>query len=54
MKDLANRDRYEVLKRDLAASFRSDREAYTNGKNEYIRALMVKARNEDMEKNQSH
>ncbi|MDZ8094027.1 MAG: GrpB family protein [Nostoc sp. DedQUE05] len=46
--------RYEVLKRDLAASFRSDREAYTNGKNDYIRAVMVKARNEDMGKNQNH
>ncbi|MEH2083139.1 MAG: GrpB family protein [Nostoc sp.] len=45
--------RYEVLKRDLAASFRSDREAYTNGKNEYIRAVMVKARNEEIGKSQS-
>lgn len=46
--------RYETLKRDLAASFRSDREAYTNGKNDYIRAVMVKARCEDMGKSQSH
>jgi len=42
--------RYEALKRDLAASFRSDREAYTNGKNEYIRAVMSKARCEEMGK----
>ncbi|MBE8967772.1 GrpB family protein [Nostocales cyanobacterium LEGE 12452] len=54
MKDLANRDRYKALKRDLATSFRSDREAYTNGKNEYIRAVMVKARIEKMGKSQSH
>ncbi|WP_445631337.1 hypothetical protein [Nostoc sp. DSM 114167] len=54
MKDLSNGDRYEVLKRDFTASFRSDREADTNGKNDYIRALMVKARNQDMGKNQSH
>ncbi|MEH2151117.1 GrpB family protein [Nostoc sp.] len=46
--------RYEALKRDLAASFQSDREAYTNGKNDYIRALMVKARCENMGKSQSH
>jgi GrpB-like predicted nucleotidyltransferase (UPF0157 family) len=46
--------RYEVLKRDLAASFRSDREAYTNGKNDYICAVMVKARCEKMGKSQSH
>ncbi|MEH2086571.1 GrpB family protein [Nostoc sp.] len=46
--------RYETLKRDLAASFRSDREAYTNAKNDYIRAVMVKARCEDMGKSQSH
>ena len=42
--------RYEVLKRDLAASFRSDREAYTNGKNDYIRAVMSKAQCEQMGK----
>ncbi|MBD2728717.1 GrpB family protein [Nostoc sp. FACHB-892] len=42
--------RYEALKRDLAASFRSDREAYTNGKNDYIRAVMSKAQCEEMEK----
>ncbi|MEH2157776.1 GrpB family protein [Nostoc sp.] len=46
--------RYEALKRDLAASFQSDREAYTSGKNDYIRALMVKARCENMGKSQSH
>jgi GrpB-like predicted nucleotidyltransferase (UPF0157 family) len=34
---------YETLKRDLAATFRSDREAYTSGKNDYIRAVMSKA-----------
>ena len=42
--------RYEVLKRDLAASFQSDREAYTNGKNDYIRAVMAKAQCEKMGK----
>ncbi len=42
--------RYEALKRDLAASFRSDREAYTNGKNDYIRAVMAKAQCEKMGK----
>ena len=41
---------YEALKRDLAASFRSDREAYTNGKNDYIQAVMAKARCEKMGK----
>ncbi|MEH1902078.1 MAG: GrpB family protein [Nostoc sp.] len=35
---------YKALKRDLAASFWSDREAYNNGKNDYIRAVMSKAR----------
>ncbi|MER3495147.1 MAG: GrpB family protein [Mastigocladus sp. ERB_26_2] len=36
--------RYEALKRDLAARFPTDREAYTNGKSEYIQRVMVKAR----------
>ncbi|MFQ4140731.1 GrpB family protein [Chlorogloeopsis sp. ULAP02] len=36
--------RYEALKRDLAARFRTDREAYTEAKSEYIKAVMEKAR----------
>ncbi|WP_226889603.1 GrpB family protein [Nostoc sp. MG11] len=39
-------------KRRLAASFRSDREAYTNGKNDCIRAVMAKAQCEDINKTQ--
>lgn len=39
--------RYEALKRDLAARFREDREAYTNGKSDYIKAVTEKARHED-------
>jgi GrpB-like predicted nucleotidyltransferase (UPF0157 family) len=35
---------YEALKRNLAARFSSDREAYTNGKKEYIQRVMEKAR----------
>ncbi|MBV6627987.1 MAG: GrpB family protein [Rivularia sp. (in: Bacteria)] len=37
---------YEQLKRDLAARFRDDREAYTEGKTDYIREVMEKARQE--------
>ncbi len=36
--------RYAKLKRDLAARFPGDREAYTNGKTEYICGVMQKAR----------
>lgn len=36
--------RYELLKRNLALAFFSDREAYTNGKSEYIQVVMEKAR----------
>ncbi len=35
--------RYEALKRDLAARFPKDREGYTDGKAEYIQAVMEKA-----------
>ncbi|MEA5598384.1 GrpB family protein [Rivularia sp. UHCC 0363] len=35
--------RYETLKRDLAVRFRDDREAYTQGKTDYIREVMKKA-----------
>ncbi|WP_375498403.1 GrpB family protein [uncultured Nostoc sp.] len=42
--------RYETLKRDLAATFQSDREAYTNGKNNYILAVMSKVRCQKMGK----
>jgi len=38
--------RYEALKRDLAARFRTDRESYTNGKSEYIHKVMEQARRE--------
>ena len=36
--------RYESLKRRLAAEFPDDREAYTNGKTDYIYGVMQKAR----------
>ncbi|MBW4543251.1 MAG: GrpB family protein [Symplocastrum torsivum CPER-KK1] len=36
--------RYEVLKRDLAVRFRTDREGYTKGKSAYIQIVMEKAR----------
>ena len=36
---------YEQLKRNLAQRFSSDREAYTQGKAEYIKLVMQKARN---------
>jgi GrpB-like predicted nucleotidyltransferase (UPF0157 family) len=35
--------RYEALKRRLAAQFSDNREAYTNGKTEYINSVMQKA-----------
>lgn len=35
--------RYEKLKRDLAARFRDDREAYTEGKSDFVREIMQKA-----------
>ncbi len=38
--------RYEKLKRDLAAQFRDDREAYTEGKGDYVAEIMEKARRE--------
>jgi GrpB-like predicted nucleotidyltransferase (UPF0157 family) len=34
--------RYAQLKRDLAHQFATDREAYTNGKTEYIQSIMAK------------
>lgn len=37
---------YEKLKRHLAARFHNDREAYTQGKGDYIREVMEKARRE--------
>lgn len=36
--------RYEVLKRCLANHFKSDREAYTQGKTEYVQSIVAKAR----------
>lgn len=36
--------RYEALKRDLATRFPTDREAYTDGKTEYVYSVMQKAR----------
>ena len=38
--------RYEQLKRDLAVRFRDDREAYTEGKSDYVAEVMEKARRE--------
>lgn len=38
--------RYEALKRELAARFRSDRQSYTDGKSEYIQAVIQLARTE--------
>jgi GrpB-like predicted nucleotidyltransferase (UPF0157 family) len=35
--------RYAQLKRHLAQQFSNDREAYTNGKTEYVRLIMQKA-----------
>ena len=37
---------YEAVKRDLAARFPDDREAYTDGKTEYVYSVMQKARQE--------
>src|SRR5919199_3703709 len=36
--------RYEALKRDLARVYRHDREAYTEGKTEFVLATLAKAR----------
>lgn len=36
--------RYQQLKRDLALQYRSDREAYTRGKDSYVRAVVEMAR----------
>ncbi|MEO1186025.1 MAG: GrpB family protein [Cyanobacteria bacterium J06636_27] len=36
--------RYEKLKRELAAQFRNDREAYTQGKSDFVKVIMEKAR----------
>ena len=35
--------RYKQLKRDLANCFSTDREAYTNGKSEYVKHITAKA-----------
>lgn len=35
--------RYEILKRDLALRYRHDREAYTQGKSDFVRQVMEKA-----------
>jgi len=35
---------YERLKRDLAAKYRDDREAYTDAKEDYLQAVMAKAK----------
>ncbi|MGH9279152.1 MAG: GrpB family protein [Acidimicrobiales bacterium] len=39
-----DRDRYEVLKRELAATYRDDRLAYTDAKTDFIRAIEAMAR----------
>lgn len=36
--------RYEALKRDLTARFRDDRTAYSEGKTEFVEAVLAKAR----------
>jgi GrpB-like predicted nucleotidyltransferase (UPF0157 family)/GNAT superfamily N-acetyltransferase len=41
-------DRYLSLKRELAARFPDDREAYTGGKAEFIRGILEKARARDL------
>ena len=41
--------RYETVKRDLAGRFPDDREAYTNGKTEYVSGVMQKARERTQE-----
>ena len=38
---------YETVKRDLAARFPEDREAYTDGKSEYVHGVMQKAREQE-------
>jgi GrpB-like predicted nucleotidyltransferase (UPF0157 family) len=51
--NLDEAQRYEALKRDLAERFRADRQAYTNGKSEYIQAVMEKACHEQTLPNQT-
>jgi GrpB-like predicted nucleotidyltransferase (UPF0157 family) len=41
--DVAVADAYAALKRDLAARFPDDREAYTDGKSEFIRKVLAEA-----------
>ena len=36
-----------MVKRDLAARFPEDREAYTDGKTEYVHGVMQKAREQE-------
>jgi len=38
---------YETVKRDLAARFPEDREAYTDGKTEYVHGVIQKAREQE-------
>jgi GrpB-like predicted nucleotidyltransferase (UPF0157 family) len=40
--------RYAQLKRDLAKQFAGDREAYTNGKSEYVALITAKAKSGDL------
>jgi GrpB-like predicted nucleotidyltransferase (UPF0157 family) len=42
---------YAELKKELAASFRNDREAYTNGKSEFINLVVQRARSNMQGKN---
>ena len=41
-----NARRYEELKRTLAVKFRDNRSAYTNGKADFVQAVLAKARNQ--------
>ena len=43
---LADADRYVALKRELAARYPNDREAYTAGKEDFVREIMQKADDE--------
>lgn len=41
--------RYETLKRNLAQRLRTDRESYTNGKSNYIQAVMETQREQTIQ-----
>jgi len=47
VRSVAEARHYETVKRDLAARFPEDREAYTDGKTEYVHGVMQKAREQE-------